>query len=39
MKRVLATLLVTAAVALGLGGVSSEFQNAPQQPAQNPPNL
>jgi hypothetical protein len=49
MKRAFAALLVTSAVALGLGGSissslalglgggSSESQNAQQQPAQNPP--
>ena len=36
MKRVFAALLVTSAVALGLGAGSSGFQNLPQQPAQNP---
>jgi hypothetical protein len=36
MKRVFAALLVTSAVALGLGAGSSGFQNVPQQPAQNP---
>ena len=35
MKRVFAALLVTSAVALGLGSGPSEFQNAPEQPAQN----
>jgi hypothetical protein len=39
MKRVLAILLATAAVALGLGNVSWQAQNAPQQPVppQAPP--
>lgn len=37
MKRVLAILLATAAVALGLGNVSWQAQNAPQQPV--PPKL
>ena len=39
MKRVLAILLATAAVALGLGNVPWEAQNAPQQPVppQAPP--
>ena len=36
MKRPLIILLATAAVAVAQGDVSSEFQNAPQQPAQNP---
>jgi hypothetical protein len=37
MKRSLAILLATTALAVAQGDVSSEFQNAPQQPAQNPP--
>ena len=39
MKRVLAILLATAAVALALGSFSSKVQNAPQQPVppQAPP--
>ena len=49
MKRVFNALLITSTVALGLGGLInssvalglgggySEFQDAPQQPAQNPP--
>jgi hypothetical protein len=37
MKRLIAALLVTSAVALGLSTGSLEFQNAPQQPAENPP--
>ena len=49
MKRVINALLITSTVALGLGGLInssvalglgggySEFQDAPQQPAQNPP--
>ncbi|HET9522595.1 MAG TPA: hypothetical protein VFO90_00100 [Terrimicrobiaceae bacterium] len=37
MKRTLAILLASATFAAAQGNVSSEFQNAPQQPAQNPP--
>jgi hypothetical protein len=37
MKRALVVLLATTALAVAQGDVSSEFQNAPQQPAQNPP--
>ena len=37
MKRALVILLATTALAVAQGDVSSEFQNAPQQPAQNPP--
>ena len=37
MKRGLVILLATAALAVAQGDVSSEFQNAPQQPARNPP--
>jgi hypothetical protein len=36
MKRALVILLATTALAIAQGEVSSEFQNAPQQPAQNP---
>ena len=34
MKRALIILLATAALAVAQGDVSSEFQNAPRQPAQ-----
>jgi len=37
MKRALGILLASAALAVAQGNVSPEFQNAPQQPAQNPP--
>ena len=37
MKRTLAILLASATFAAAQGNVSSEFQNVPQQPAQNPP--
>jgi hypothetical protein len=37
MKCTLAILLASATFAAAQGNVSSEFQNAPQQPAQNPP--
>jgi hypothetical protein len=37
VKRALLLLLATTALAVGQGDVSSEFQNAPRQPAQNPP--
>ena len=36
MKRALIILLATTALAVAQGDVSSEFQNAPQQPAQPP---
>ena len=37
MKHMLAILLASTSFALAQGNASSEFQNAPQQPAQNPP--
>jgi hypothetical protein len=37
MIRALAILLATTALAAAQGNVTSEFQNAPQQPAQKPP--
>ena len=37
MKRALIILLATAALAVAQGDISSEFQNAPRQPAQPVP--